>query len=125
MTIAEVLSMTDAIKPNGYSQQQKLKWLEYLEGQIYEEIIKAHENPGGLTFAPFDGDVDVLGRTLLAPAPYDEVYSLYLQGRIDLANQEVAKYNNSRSLYNSAYASLQDYWKRTHAPVQRATHFRF
>lgn len=125
MTIAEALSMTDAAKPNGYSQKQKLKWLEYLEGQIYEEIIKTHENPGGLSFAPFDGDTDVMARELLAPAPYDEVYTLYLQSRIDFANQEIGKYNNSKALYNNAYMSFAEYWKRTHAPKQAATHFRF
>lgn len=125
MTIAEALSMTDAIKPNGYSQKQKMKWLEYLEGQIYEEIVRVHENPEGLTFTHFGDDEAALGRELLAPAPYDEVYALYLSGRIDLANQEVAKYNNSRTLFNTAYAKMQEHWKRTHAPGQAATHFRF
>lgn len=125
MTVAEVLSTTDAIKPNGYGQKQKMKWLEYLEGQIYEEIIQQHENPEGLAFWPFGQDEDDMGRRLIVPAPYDEIYSLYLQSRIDLANQEVAKYNNSKTLYNAAYVGFQEFWKRTHAPLQRATHFRF
>lgn len=123
MTIAEAISKTDSQKPNRFSHRQKLEWLEYLEGQIYREMICTHDNPEGLRFEQFGANVDT-GRELLAPSPYDEVYTLYLSSRIDLGNQEVEKYNNSKTLYNAAYASLRDYWKRTHMPIQGATHFK-
>lgn len=123
MTIAEAISTTDAQKPNRFSQKQKLEWLEYLEGQIYRELICTHDNPEGLKFEPFGADVD-MGRELIAPSPYDEVYTLYLCSKIDFGNQEVQKYNNSKELFNAAYASLYRQWKRTHMPIQGATHFR-
>lgn len=123
MTIAEAISRTDAAKPNRFSHRQKIEWLGYLEGQIWREIISTHENPDLVAYEEITSDTDTQ-RSLIAPHPYDEVYVLYLQSKIDLGNQEIAKYQNSKALYNNAYAILRDYWKRTHMPVQSVTHFR-
>lgn len=123
MTIAEAISRTDAAKPNRFSQRQKIEWLGYLEGQIYSEIILNHENPDMISHEPFASDVDT-ANTLIAPHPYDEVYVLYLQSKIDLGNQEINKYQNSSEMFNHAYDLLRNYWRRTHMPVQRSTHFR-
>lgn len=122
MTIAEAITRVNATKPNRFSQQQKLEWLGYLEGQIYREIVCMHENPDNISYEKIDSDVDVQ-RELIAPHPYDEVYILYLQSKIDLGNQEIPKYQNSKVLFNSAYAQLQSYWTRAHMPLQVATHF--
>ncbi|MBP3410075.1 MAG: hypothetical protein J6M10_03670 [Clostridia bacterium] len=122
MTIAEAISRVDEIKPNRFTQKQKIEWLENIEGQIYQEMVLPNENPGKICFDGFPADVDV-GTKLIAPAPYDEVYVLYLQCRIDLGNAELKKYNNSMLMFNSAYATLKDWWKRAHRPVERVTHF--
>lgn len=122
MTIADVISRVDAAKPNRFSQKQKLEWLGNLEGQIFREIICTHENPDEISYEAFGSDVD-MARTLIAPHPYDEVYILYLQSRIDLGNQEIAKYQNSAALFNNSYDLLRNYWKRTHMPIGMATHF--
>lgn len=123
MTIAEAISRTDAAKPNRFSQRQKIEWLSYLEGQIYKEIILTHEGSEEIIYEPITSDTDTQ-RSLIAPHPYDEVYILYLQSKIDLGNQEIAKYQNSKAMFNNAYAILRDYWKRTHMPLQSVTHFR-
>ena len=119
MTIAEVISAVNAQKHNTIKQETLIEWLSYLEGQIHSEIT----DPGS-TFAGFKSDVDTSTR-LAAPHPYDEVYILYLISKIDLANQEIARYQNSRVLFNNAYDQLRAFWTRTHMPEQQVTHFKF
>jgi len=124
MTIADVINRVNALKPSGFTQKQKIEWLENIEGQIYWEIVVPNENPKGIKFDGFPSDVDT-AHELIAPKPYDEVYVLYLQAQIDLGNQETQKYNNSMTLFNSAYSALRSWWKRTHMPVSAVTHFNF
>ena len=119
MTIAEAISAVNAQKHNTINQATLIEWLSYLEGQIHSEIT----DPGS-TFSGFKSDVDT-STELSAPHPYDEVYIMYLISKIDLANQEIARYQNSRILFNNAYEQLRNYWTRTHMPGQQVTHFKF
>ena len=123
MTIHEAIARVDAVKPNRFKEAQKIAWLGNLEGQIFNELVLTHEHPPMIVQLDFNENMDT-DQKLIAPHPYDEVYVLYLQSKIDLGNQEIAKYQNSKALYNNAYAILRDYWKRTHMPVQSVTHFR-
>ena len=64
-------------------------------------------------------DVDTDPETvLIAPFPYDEIYGYYLMTQVDLQNQEIAKYNNDKALFNHAYDMLSDYWTRNYMPRQ-------
>ena len=119
MTIGEAIRKINAQKHNTINQATLIEWLSYLEGQIKSEIT----DPGS-TFDAFTSETDE-NTALAVPHPYDEVYILYLASKIDLANQEIARYQNSKVLFNNAYAVFRDYWTRTHMPEQRVTHFRF
>ena len=44
MTVMEAINHVDAVKPNGYSQNEKIRWLSYLDGIVKKEIIDTHEN---------------------------------------------------------------------------------
>ena len=54
---------------------------------------------------------------LLIPAPYDEVYILWLEARIDHANNEYGKYNNSSVMFNNAYSEYMRYYNRNNLPL--------
>ena len=122
MTIREAIEQTDALKDNQYTQEQKIGWLSQLDGYVFKEIILTHENDG-TPFSGFNSETDP-DTELLVPAPYTDVYRWFLESRIDLANGELAKYNNSVSLYNNAYLTYFDYYNRTHAPLQQAAYFK-
>jgi hypothetical protein len=123
MTIHEAIARVDAVKPNRYKEAQKIAWLGNLEGQIFNELVLTHEHPPMIVQLDFNENMDT-DQKLIAPHPYDEVYTLCLQSQIDLNNMEIAKYNNSKTLYNNAYQTLVDYWNRTHMPLGRVTHFK-
>ena len=123
MTVMEAIAHVDTVKPNCYSQDEKLRWLSVLDGTVKAEIIDTHEGAEEVAFAPYDGHTDFL-RELLVPAPYDEVYIRWLEAQIDYASGEYGKYNNSVKLFNTAYAAYEKYYNRTHLPHAKAfAHF--
>ena len=124
MTILEAISRVDAVKPNSYSQTEKIAWLSRIDATIKNEIIDTHEGAENITFNGYDNDTDT-NTELLVPAPYDEVYIRYLEMQIDYANNEYGKYNNSMVMYNAAYTACEKYYNRTHMPVSKGNRFIF
>lgn len=116
MTIREVIGRIDALKPNRYTQSEKVRWLSTLDGVIKKEIIDTHEGAEGIVFNGYNDDTN-LDTELLVPAPYDIVYLHYLEMQMDYSNGEYGRYNNSTALYNSAYSTFERYYNRTHMPI--------
>jgi len=113
MTLREAISQCDAVKPNQYTTQEKIRWLSRLDGRVQEEILHTHED-GAAAFKGYaEQDVDC---KLLAKSPYDELYPLFLQAQVDFYNAEFGRYNNSAGLFNTAWAAYADYINRTRKP---------
>ena len=115
MTIIEVINRIDVLKPNSYSQPEKIKWLSTLDGIVKAEIIDTHEGGEVITFEGYTEDSDLTTK-LLIPAPYDNIYIFWLESQIDYWNKEMGKYNNSIAMYNAAYSAFEKYYNRTHMP---------
>ena len=125
MKIAEAIAAADALKPNQYTEAQKIAWLSQLDGGVFQEIICTHADPAITTFNGYAADVD-RATELLVPFPYAaDLYNGYLQSMIDFANGEIGKYNQSAALYTSAYQAYAAFYNRTHMPVSAGTHFIF
>lgn len=123
MTLMEAISRIDNIKPNRYTQVEKIKWLSTIDGIVKAEIFDTHEGGENVTFTGYD-DVADLQRVLLVPEPYDEIYIRWLEAQIDYANGEYGKYNNSITMYNTAYDAYAKYYNRLHKPISKSyTHF--
>ena len=115
MKIMEVLYRIDSVKPNSYSQSEKIKWLSSLDGIVKKEIIDTHEDREDVSFEGYTENSD-LSIVLLVPAPYDDIYLRWLEAQIDYANGEYGKYNNSIALFNTAYTAFANHYNRTHMP---------
>ena len=117
MKIMDALYRIDELKPNSYSQAEKIKWLSSLDGVIKSEIIDTHEGGEDKVF-PVEGYSEsiALATELLVPAPYDDIYLKWLEAQIDYNNGEISKYNNSLVAYNDAYDLYQRHYNRTHMP---------
>ena len=122
MTIMEALHRIDSVKPNRYSQQEKVQWLSTLDGIIKRKIIDTHEGGHDVDFKGYFDDTD-LNTKLLVEAPYDEIYLFWLEAKIDYWNGETKKYNNSMTMYNSALSEFAKYYNRTHRPLGRKWKF--
>ena len=115
MTILEAINRVDSTKPNSYTQIEKVDWLSTLDGIIKGEIIDTHEGGEAIVFDGYDVGTS-LDTPLLVPAPYDDIYIRWLEARIDYANGEINKYNNSLTAYNDAYDLYANYYNRKHMP---------
>ena len=115
MTIMDALYRLDELKPNSYSQTEKIKWLSSLDGVIKSEIIDTHDGGEDKAFSGYDENAE-LTTVLLVPAPYDDIYLKWLEAQIDYSNGEYGKYNNSLVAYNDAYDLYQRHYNRTYMP---------
>lgn len=122
MTIMDAIYRIDAIKPNSYSQSEKIKLLSTLDGIVKKEIIDTHEGGENVVFNGYTEDEN-LTTELLIPAPYDDVYLRYLEMQIDYANGEYGKYNNSKTVYNTAYTAFVNYYNGKHMPISKNNRF--
>lgn len=124
MTILEAINRVDTTKPNSYTQTEKVDWLSTLDGIIKKEIIDTHEGGENIVFEGYTPDTS-LDTVLLVPAPYDDIYIRWLECRIDYANGEYGKYNNSAIAYNTAFETYSLYYNRNNMPKHTAKRFIF
>lgn len=96
------------------------------------EILAVSEDGKELLFAPDSfpetgeaGDsaaasvgYDGGGVTLLAGAPFDKLYRLYLMALIHFANGEYDRYQNSMALFNSACGEYIRWYSRVKRPAE-------
>lgn len=122
MTIIEAINRIDSLKPNNYTQEDKIAWLSNLDGIIKIEIIDTHEGSEDVSFNGYTTDT-ALDTVLLVPFPYDDIYLKWLEAQIDYTNGETARYENSMTAYNAAYDTFQKYYNRTRMPKGKSIKF--
>ena len=115
MTIIEAINKIDALKPNGYTQSEKIAWLSTLDGMIKRSVIDTHEGGSEISFYGYD-DETPLNTELIVKEPYDDLYILWLESKIDYANSEYVRYNNSITRYNDVYWAFVREYNRNHMP---------
>lgn len=116
MKIIEAINRADQLKPNTYTQEEKVRWLSNLDTLIFNTVISNHEDAEIEEFSGYDENTDIEGTELLAPSPYDEMYIHWINSKIDLHNGEYTKYNNDVSVYNDYMSSFKNWYNRRHKP---------
>ena len=117
MNIKDCIDLVDNEKPNQYTIKEKVMWLSFIEAIIINEVLKTHEGYDG-RYDMFEGySEDKLTVKLIVPAPYDRLYTQYLKMKIDEANGEITRYNNSAALYNAYMSEYRKYYNKTHMPL--------
>ena len=115
MTIDQVINRVDSLKPNAYTKLEKIEWLSELDGMIKAEVIDTHESDTEIWFDGYgknDGSTE-----LLVEAPYDIMYIHWLESKIDYANAEYAKFNNSMAMFQTKYRAFTAWYNRKHMPI--------
>lgn len=109
MTVQEVIDRVDRVKPNAFSDEDKILWLSEIEGKVQTEI-----------FLKRIDDVVQIGSVddeLMVPFPYDSLYDMYLQAMIDFHNREYDQYANTADMYNQKWGDFE-MWYTTHYPTK-------
>lgn len=115
MKIKDAIAYADEVKPNAFSTAVKVMWLAELEGRLAADVFQ---------FATMEienfryvADKDMETELLVAP-PHDDIYTLWLCAKIDEANGEYDKYQNTMQTYNEHYGSFVRWFARTYEPAE-------
>ena len=121
MTINEVITEVDELRPNQIPDEIKVRWISVLEGKIIDEIILTHELSEVLEFNGYS--IDDMDTELLVPDTYADVYKYYVRAMVDETNAEGARYKSSMELFNSAWQDFANYYNRNNKPIQKEAKF--
>jgi hypothetical protein len=115
MTVRELLAMVDQLRPNAYTDQEKIDMLNTIEGRVYTDILLKAEGYEG-EFVPFKEGQEK--RELIVPVPFTDLYVFYLAAMIDFYNGDSGRYNDTMVLYNRAFDDYAAYYREHNMPKQ-------
>lgn len=106
MTMNSVIEYVDGVKPNVYTDEDKYRWINTLEGMLSAEVYGDKEP---LRYEiPADAD-----KPLRVGHPYEEIYALYVMAMIDFHNREYGNYNNTMTMFQARLEQLKAFVVRT------------
>ena len=112
MRIAEVLRLADSVKPNDFSEEAKLSWLNEAEGLVQTEVMLLATDEVIVYRWPEDAETE-----LLVKPPHDKLYTAYLYAMIDFANGEYNKYQNTMKIFNAHFGEFMRYFAERYRPA--------
>lgn len=112
----KVVEYVDGVKPNAYSDDDKYKWINTLEGLVSLQVMEMDE-PVKYEL-PKDAD-----KELLVSHPFDDIYALYVCAMIDYHNREYNSYNNAVLVFRERLDQYKAWYIRTHETC-KARNFR-
>lgn len=107
MTPNKAIEIVDRLKPNSYSDEDKLRWINELEGMVQRLVIQSDK----VTELTYPAD---LNKGLIIVAPFDDVYTLFLEAKIDYYNREYGNYNNSAMMFEAQFNEYKKDYIRKH-----------
>lgn len=118
MTIKEAISRIDDLMRNSYTTENKIAWLSRVDTMLKAHIIDKHEGHEEVQFAGYSPDADQ-DTELIAHAPYDEMYPLFLESQIHYYNGEYDKYNNAIVNFQAVYDEYAAWYVANHTPLSK------
>lgn len=123
MTIRTIITKIDALKPNVFTDDQKVGWVNELFRKIEKEVYDTHVKQEGRPHRPLyviytDEAPGTLGidSNIDLPDAFLDLVEFWLMGKIDLFNTDLDRYTNSMILFNNAYAEYKKWYHRNHMP---------
>lgn len=114
MTLAKAVENFDFERANSVSIERKIAWISQLDYKISAELL---EPRGAESFKGYT-EMTSLETELKSPDEYGEIYSLYMNMKLDYMNGEIARFNNSTLLFNRMFKELSDFINRKQAVIK-------
>mgnify|MGYP006923250149 CR=1 FL=1 len=116
MTLSDVIENFDSERSNNVSILTKKRWISQLDLKIWGEILKPR---GDKEYIGYGKEIP-LDAVVKAPEEYAEIYTLYMNMKLDYMNGEIGRYNNSVMLFNRMFKEMHDAINRA-TPVSQKT----
>ncbi len=114
-TIAKIIERVDDCKPNAFTQKVKLSWIAELDGKMATEVLLLSMADAEQFRYRYPADME---STPLLDFPYDAIYDAWLSAKIDFANGEYDRYQNSKEFYNASVNDFVRWLARNCDPAQ-------
>ena len=111
MTINEVINYINEYHPNTVSVAVKLRWINEAEAMVQRDIMLLEPRE------PYESDD--MDKELLAPMPYDRLYTDYLDAMLFKLYHEYENYENARTSFGQALGEFSAYYADKHHPQRR------
>lgn len=112
MTINEAIARVDDLRDNTMAPNIKIAWLQMVDQQVYNEIIKGRVGADAVTLPDYSDENGE--RVLLVPPPYDMLYVYRLEAEICYKNQEIDRQANALTRYNELMDAFAKQYAREH-----------
>lgn len=107
MTVETCMRLVDGMRPNGFSEAVKRRFLGAVEGKVRVELLG--EEPDTVPVMDENTPADT---ELTAPTPFDQLYLLYVMAMMDHVEGDTARYENTAILFNAVFQSYGKWLKR-------------
>ena len=134
MTPNKAIEIVDRLKPNSYSEEDKLRWINELDGMVkrlvfqwttdkYKADMEEQYKNKKITEKEYKEFLDKLedyaypddmDKELIIPSPFDDCYTLFLEAKMDYYNREYAHYNNTAMMFEAQYSEFKKAYIRDH-----------
>lgn len=112
MKIKKLFRYVDSVKPNAFSDEDKLVWLNEIEDRVQLDVMLRWPGEVVQYSLPEDEETE-----LLLEPPHTAVYRYWLQAMIDFENGEYDKYQNTSEMYNEAWNTFVAWFAETYRPA--------
>ena len=123
MTINRALEIIEQRHPSEYDRKTMIGWLSNLDKRVYDLQLN-HEMETAIDFGGYtentDGDTE-----LLIASPYDEIYPVYMDMQVSLADRDYAFYNNAALMFEGMWKEYANYINRTYMPAEKNRLYNF
>ena len=112
MKLKDAISRVDGMKPNAFSNEVKVGWVNELENMVQTEIFLLA--PEEMVEYTWEKNAE---SELLVKKPYSKLYWIYLSAMIDFTHGEYKKYEKTMELFNTWLMEYQCWYARSFRPA--------
>ncbi len=104
MTIRDIITMADSLKPNEIDEMAKIRWINNIDGRVFCEIYKG--DPEEYHKKVRDNE------SLTVPEPYASLYLPYMTAMIAFSKGDYEGYRIGMLEYETAFLQYARYFLR-------------
>ena len=104
MTIRALIDKVQTEKPNTFTDEHMLSFVNEIEADVAEELRREE-------FEEYT--LEDLNEELMVGRPYDRLYVSYLKAQVDYANEEYPSYQLNADQHNQDFRDFADWVVRT------------
>ena len=112
LTVQELIDFTDRVKPNDFSEDDKVNWITQCEGIVQSQVMLM----APVEFITYTWP-DSKDYELLVNPPFDKLYRTYMQAMIDYHNGEYGNYQNTMTMFNSDLSEFSRWFSTVYRPA--------